>query len=63
MSEESLERLIERIDAYRSGYSCGYSDAKNGTRMRDKDAACAFFNIDGVPDVSGPDVLTATEKG
>jgi hypothetical protein len=41
----------QRIDDYRSGYSCGYSDGKNGTRMRDKDAAARFFGIEGVPDV------------
>ena len=45
------DELLRRIDDYRSGYSCGYSDGKNGARMRDKDAAPAFFQIEGVPDV------------
>jgi len=49
------EQLLKQISDYRSGYSCGYSDAKNGTRMRDKDAACLFFGVTGVPDVAVAD--------
>lgn len=46
--------LMQRVDDYRSGYSCGYSDGKNGARMRDKDAAQLFFGGEaaGIPDVS-----------
>lgn len=46
-----VEHLLKSIEDYRSGYSCGYSDAKSGSRMRDKDAAALFFNVQGVPDV------------
>jgi len=54
---DETDKLIKRIEDYRSGYTCGYSDAKNGTRVRDKDAAEIFFNIEGgtIPDVSASD--------
>ena len=49
LSDEEL--LIIRIEAYRSGYSAGYSDGRNGERMRDKDAASLFYGVN-VPDIS-----------
>jgi hypothetical protein len=36
-----------RVEDYRSGYSAGYSHAKNGEPMHDKDSAHRFF---GIPD-------------
>lgn len=48
LSDEDLTLI--RIEAYRSGYSCGYSDGKNGVVMRDKDAASLFYGVH-VPDV------------
>lgn len=49
LSEEDLMLII--IEAYRSGYSCGYSDARGGARMRDKYAACLFYGVN-VPDIA-----------
>lgn len=49
LSDEDL--MLIRIEAYRSGYSGGYSDALNNVRMRDKDAAALFYGVH-VPDVS-----------
>lgn len=43
--DQSPDGLLKRIEDYRTGYSCGYSDGKNGARMRDKDAAAQFFSI------------------
>jgi hypothetical protein len=33
------------LEMYRSGYSCGYSDAKDGTPMRDEAAGRLFLNL------------------
>ena len=59
LTPAGTDRLLTAIDAYRSGYSCGYADAKNGQSMRDKDAACLFFGVHGVPDIAAsPDAKT-----
>lgn len=50
--DQSADGLLKRIEDYRTGYSTGYADGKNGTRMRDKDAACLFFSITGIPDMT-----------
>ena len=38
-----LRHKQARIEAYRAGYTCGYTDAKDTRPFRDKDAACLFF--------------------
>lgn len=53
--DQSADGLLKRIEDYRTGYSAGYADGKNGERMRDKDAACLLFGISGVPDISARD--------
>ena len=49
-TSDRTEELLKSIEYYRSGYSAGYNAAENGLPMRDKDAACLFFNVKGVPD-------------
>lgn len=52
MNKADVETFLNSISYYRAGYSAGHSDGKNGTRMRDKDAACQFFGIEGIPDIA-----------
>ena len=57
----STDELLQKVSDYRSGYTCGYSDARNGQRYRDKDAAALFFHIEGIPDIAVPDGLPGDE--
>ena len=43
--ETCEKRDAQRIDDYRSGYSCGFDDHLCGKAMRDKEAAEKFFGI------------------
>ena len=40
---QHADSLIKSIKDYRSGYSCGYSDAKNGTRTADWSTVFAWY--------------------
>ena len=55
--EKALREQDERrIEDYRSGYTCGYSDAQRGTPMRDLEAAKLFFGDAALATKEVPDV-------
>jgi hypothetical protein len=39
------KQAVRDLEMYRSGYSCGYSDATSGTPMRDEAAGRLFLNL------------------